>query len=309
MNPSTKLATRMGAEESARSLLPRLWIAACLMLFWAGCAPPVAVPGAGTPQRIVSLAPSLTEILFAIGAGERVVGRTEVCDYPPAATNLPVAGGFGRPSLEGLAALRPTHVWYVDLEDQGLPALFARLGWSGERIPCTRLDDIPAAVVALGVRTRCDAAAARLAAGLRGGIAARRAAAARDAEPPSVLVVVWWEPLMTVGRDSFIADIVALAGGRLVTAGIGRDYFTVSDEWALRQNPGVILCIDGASPGTALARLRGATGWRALDAVMRGRVHDTFDLDVLCRPGPRVLDAVDQVRAALYPEDQAGPGR
>ncbi len=309
MNPSTKLATRMGAEGSARSLLPCTWIAACLPLLWAGCAPPVAAPGADAPQRIVSLAPSLTEILFAIGAGGRVVGRTDVCNHPAAAANLPVVGGFGRPSLEGLAALRPTHVWYVDLEDQGLPALFARLGWSGGRIPCNRLDDIPAAVAALGARTGCDAAAARLAEELRGGIAARRADAARGEAQPSVLVVVWWEPLMTVGRDSFIADIVALAGGRLVTAGIARDYFTVSDEWALRQNPEVILCIDGAPPGAALARLRATTGWRALDAVARGLVYDTFDLDVLCRPGPRVLAAADQVRAVLYPEDQAGPGR
>jgi iron complex transport system substrate-binding protein len=279
------------------------------MLFWAGCAPPVAPPDADAPQRIVSLAPSLTEILFAIGAGGRVVGRTDVCNHPPAVTNLPVVGGFGRPSLEGLAALRPTHVWYVDLEDQGLPALFARLGWSDERIPCNRLDDIPAAVTTLGARTGCDAAAARLAKTLRDGIAARRAAAARDAAPPSVLVVVWWEPLMTVGRESFIADIVALAGGRLVTAEIARDYFTVSDEWALRQNPEVILCIDGASPGAALARLRAATGWRALDAVARGRVYDAFDLDVLCRPGPRVLAAVDQVRAVLHPERQTDSGK
>jgi iron complex transport system substrate-binding protein len=272
------------------------------LLGLAACRPPapVAQSGSGDPApRIVSLAPSLTEILFAIGAGGSVVGRTDVCNYPPEAAVVPVVGGFGKPSVEALAAQKPTHVFSVDLEDQSLPLLFTRLGWRSERIPCSRLDDIPDAVLAVGRLAGRTNEAVRLADEIRAGIAARQGETARPAPPPSVLVVVWWEPLMTVGRPSFIADLVTLAGGRIITSDINRDYFTVSEEWVLRQNPDVILSLSMGAPGATLGRLRETAGWRALQAVKDGRVHDAFDPDIVCRPGPRILTAADQIRAVL----------
>jgi iron complex transport system substrate-binding protein len=278
------------------------------LLGLAACRPPtpVAASGSGDPApRIVSLAPSLTEILFAIGAGGCVVGRTDVCNYPTEATAVPVVGGFGKPSIEALAAQKPTHIFSVDLEDQSLPLLFTRLGWRSERIPCSRLDDIPNAVLAVGRLSGRTNAAVRLADEIRTGVASRLPAAGRTATPPSVLVIVWWEPLMTVGRPSFIADLVALAGGRIITSDIDRDYFTVSEEWVLRQNPDVILSLGAATPGGTLGRLRGTTGWRALQSVKDGRVYDAFDPDIVCRPGPRILTAADQIRAVL--SDQPPP--
>ena len=105
--------------------------------------------------------------------------------------------------------------------------------------------------------------------------------------------------MLAVGDDTFIGDVITLAGGRMATAGIGRGYFSVSDEWVLRQNPDAIICVTEAPPGAALVRLRQTLGWRSLDAVIKGRVYDDIDRDTLCRPGPRVLEAADQVRAAL----------
>ena len=272
------------------------------LLGLAACRPPtpVAASGSGDPApRIVSLAPSLTEILFAIGAGGCVVGRTDVCNYPPEAAAVPVVGGFGKPSIEALAAQKPNYIFSVDLEDQSLPLLFTRLGWRSERIPCSRLDDIPDAVLAVGRLSGHTNAAVRLADEIRAGVASRRTAAGRTGTPPSVLVIVWWEPLMTVGRPSFIADLVTLAGGRIITSDIDRDYFTVSEEWVLRQNPDVILSLGAAAPGATLGRLRGTTGWRGLQSVKDGRVYDAFDPDIVCRPGPRILTAADQIRAVL----------
>jgi iron complex transport system substrate-binding protein len=269
------------------------------LLALTACTPPIAAPEAGRPPRIISLAPSLTEILFAIGAGDCVVGRTDVCNYPPEAANVPVVGGFGKPAIDTLAAQKPTHIFNVDLEDESQPALFKRLGWASERIPCHRLDDIPEAVLILGHHTGRTNEAARLASEIRAGIAARREAVAHTEALPSVLVVIWWEPLMTVGKPSFIADLVTLAGGRLITEGIDRDYFTVSEEWALRQNPDVILCLTMTPAGETARRLQATTGWRAVKAVREGRLYEGFDSDIVCRPGPRVLAAADQFRAAL----------
>lgn len=303
MNPS--LTGRDGLNRTTACLRAiHLALASLLVLVLAGCGRPTAmVPRSGEAQRIVSLAPSLTEILFAIGAGDSMVGRTDVCNYPSAAETVPVVGRFGRPLLEAMAVQKPSHVWYVDLEDQSQPALFQRLGWSAEQIPCNRLDDIPTAILTLGHHTGRTNEATRLAADLSNGVAARRSAAAASNETkkaPSVLVVVWWDPLMTVGEPSFIADLVTLAGGRLITEEMNRDYFTISEEWVLRQNPDVIVCLDAARPGAAADRLRAATGWRALAAVTSGRIYDDFNLDTLCRPGPRVLEGADQFHAVFY---------
>jgi len=273
------------------------------LLGFAACRPrtPVAESGSdGRTPRIVSLAPSLTEILFAIGADGCVVGRTDVCNYPPEAAAVPVVGGFGKPSIEALAAQKPTHILSVDIEDPSLSQLFTRIGWSSERIPCARLDDIPDAVLAVGRISGRTNEAVHLADEIRAGVAARRRdAEGRSATPPSVLVLVWWEPLMTVGRPSFIADLVTLAGGRVITSEIDRDYFAVSEEWVLRQNPDVILSFGADPSGKTLGRLRGMTGWRTLQAIKDGHVYDAFDPDIVCRPGPRILAAADQIRAVL----------
>jgi iron complex transport system substrate-binding protein len=286
--------------QSTVNTMPKLTLLlAIIAAILCGCSPHPSIDPTPDERRIVSLAPSLTEILFAIGASNQLVGRTDVCDTPPAATNIAIVGGFGRPSIDTLALTRPTHIWWVDIEDRELPAMFTRLGWQGERFACKRLADIPTAIEKLGQHTDCTPAATQLAATLRAGIAAREAATLADTPRPTVLVVVWWTPLMTCGRESFIGDIITLAGGRLITEEVERDYFTVSDEWALRQNPDTIICLDYTPPGESLKRLRNTTGWCSLNAVKEGRVYNHLDANVLYRPGPRVLEAVDSVRALL----------
>jgi len=245
------------------------------------------------------LAPSLTEMLFAIGAGSNVVGRTEYCNYPAAVSNCAVVGQFGRPTLEGIAAMQPTHVWYVAIENRAMGENFAKLGWQGGQIACARIGDIPVALEALGAATGHRAEAHALAATLQEGFEVRRAAAQQRTHRPTVLVVLAWEPLLTVGGHSFIADIVELAGGELITANFPREYFTVSEEWVLKQNPQVIVCLDGMVATAAIKKLRQRLGWKLLPAVTEDRVYDQFDLDIMCRPGPRILQAIDDLRQVL----------
>jgi iron complex transport system substrate-binding protein len=272
-----------------------------------------AAPAAGAAApRVASLAPSLTEIICALGAGDRLVGRTDVCNFPPDATaRIPIIGSFGKPFLESLLAQRPTDVIEVDLEDESVTDLFTRLGIAHHRIPCQRLADIPPAIRLVGRIVGRNAEAEALAEALAAGLAAHRTAVARTpaADRPLVFVTVWWDPLMTVGRSAFISEVVDLAGGRNLGDELPRDYNTISPEWVLERNPDVILCLTPGTPGTAQARLAGRAGWRELRAVQNGRVLDGFDLDVLSRPGPRVLAAIDQLSRALTnaANRQAGP--
>jgi iron complex transport system substrate-binding protein len=277
-----------------------------LLLAAAGCrprpAPPAAAPGDGI--RLASLAPSLTEIICTLGAADCLVGRTSVCNYPPGdVAGVAVVGDFGVPSLEMLASVRPTLVLEVDLADPTLAARIEDLGLARRRIPCRTLDDIPSAIRDVGRLTGRDARAADLAAGIENGIAAlRRSAAPASADAPTVFVEIWADPLTTVGRTSFVSELVTLAGGRNIAADVERDYFQVSPEWVIARDPDVILCLYMSEDARPRARVLARAGWETVAAVRHGRIHDRFDVDILLRPGPRVLDGIAQLRARLSAE-------
>jgi len=219
-----------------------------LIFLPAGCAPRQPGP-APEGLRIVSLAPNLTEIVCALGAGSALVGRTSVCDYPPEIVRaVPVIGGFGAPSLDRLLKTRPTLVLDVALEDEAVAKLMAQMGVHRVRVPCTRLDDIPAAVLTIGRLAQRESAALALAERIRREVAERRAALekrrASGLTPPSVFVEIWGDPLMTVGGNSFVSELVALAGGKNLGDEVtGKDYFPVSSEWVIARNPDIILCL------------------------------------------------------------------
>lgn len=311
----------------------------------AGCSRPHPVgqaPEPGAP-RVVSLAPSLTEIICAIGAETQLVGRTSACDYPPdKLKHVPVVGGFGAPSLDLLLKLQPTLVLEVDLADAALAAAMEQAGLNRQRIACATVEDIPRAILSVGRLTKTEPAARALAepltrqiATLRQAIAARKAAGQPS---PSVFVEIWGEPLTTCGKESFLSDLIALAGGRnLGDDASDKPYFSVSDEWVITRNPDVIICLDmnqtrkterhksesqrsevsnrqaeiiGLSSNQqstignqqffpAWQRVAGRTGWAEIAAVKNRRVYGGLDDSVILRPGPRVLEAVGALRQCI----------
>lgn len=290
--------------------LIRVFVMMTFLLAAGACrrtAKPVALPAGPTGPRVVSLAPNLTEIICAVGAAGHLCGRTDVCNFPPEVIRrVPIIGNFGKPFMEALLAQHPTDVIEVDLEDKSIAALFVRLGIAHHRIPCQRLADIPTAIRQVGRITEHQAQADALADTISSGLTVRQAVltATSVTNRPLVFVAVWWDPLMTVGRNAFVSEVISLAGGRNLGDELARDYCTVSSEWVLEHNPDVIICLSPGASGTALARLVDRVGWRDLRAVQSGRVLDGFDLDILSRPGPRVLEGIDQLRRMLAASGQ-----
>ena len=273
-------------------------LALCLQ-FAASCRKPEPATGTGQ-QRVVSLAPSVTEIVCAVGGAGLLVGRTSACDYPPAdVARIPVIGGFGAPSLERLIAARPTLVLDVDLADETLAAQLQAAGLRRERIRCRGLDDIPGALLQAGALLHREEAARGLADSLRARIAALRREDTGVTNRPSVYVEIWSDPLTTVGRGTFISDLVHLAGGLNIGDAVEREYFTVSPEWVLARDPDVILCLYMAPDAGVRDQVLKRSGWQNLGAVRRGAVYDGFDNNVVLRPGPRVLEGIKAIRAAL----------
>ena len=261
-------------------------LVAYLVAAAAGSAPPAR-------ERIVSVAPNLTELLFAVGAADQVVGVSEYSDYPEAARSLPRIGDAFRLDYERIVALAPTVavVW-----DSGTPAgVRERLEALGIRvigIPTRKLDDIATGLLTLGAlaRTR-DAMASGAAAEFRRQVGELRMRY-RDRPKIRVFVQIDGAPLYTVGGAHLITEIVELCGGTNVFAEATALALPVDLESVLARAPEVILSLDDADPVTFWAR------FDTLEAVRRGNVYRA-PADALSRPSPRIAGGAADVCARL----------
>jgi iron complex transport system substrate-binding protein len=276
---------------------------ACASLLLFSCSPSPDENSSLQPSapglRIISPAPHRTETLFAIHAESLLAGRTDSCDFPADAASIPSTGLFGEPNIERILALRPTHVVYTDLLNKNIPDLLRQHNIIAQKIPCDNLDDIAPAIRGLGEITGLGGNAGALATNLETRLAELRDEAGRREKRPAVFMFMWHEPLMTVGRGSFISDLLVLAGGRNVADDIPDAYFNVSPEWAVARDPEIILSLLDASAGALHKNLSQHPGWSATRAVRENRVVENLPLDIICRPGPRVFEAVEAIRKAL----------
>ncbi len=255
-------------------------------------------PAAG--PRIVSLAPNLTEMIWAVGAGSNLVGRSSACDFPPETRAVPVVGGYGEPSLEMLVAVQPTCIVYVDMADKALANRLRERGLDARWIPCSRLDEIPKAIATIGELAGQRDNGDRLARALRAEIEAARAAPSNPGRP-TVFVALWDDPFYTVGRGSFVSELIALAGGTNIGDTVDKPYFQASPEWLIQRNPEAVFCLYHGAPERAAERLYKAPALATLDAVRRRRIYTEFDVNLTLRPGPRVMQSVSRLRDCFSP--------
>ena len=255
---------------------------------------------AAPPARIVSLVPSVTEILFALGAEDRLVGVTDFCDYPPAARRKPSVGGMVNPNLEVVVSLRPDLV--VATTEGNREETFAqlrRLGIPTYLVAAHHVGDVTALVTRLGALAGREAAAATLGAGLERRIDAVRRAVG-PLRRPRVLYVLWPEPLIVPGREALVTELIGLAGGESITAADADSYPRYSVEAAVAKAPEVILLANHGAQTGPIDRER----WQRLTelpAVRAGRLHQV-DGNLLHRYGPRIVDGLEQLARAIHPE-------
>lgn len=248
------------------------------------------------PRRVISLAPNLTEIVFAVGAGDKLVGDTTFCDYPPQARSVAKVGDTLHPDIERILALRPDLV-LVSTASQ-LESFTSQLEEQGASVYLTDPHDLESvfhSIVAVGQILNCDAGASRLVSELR----ARASEVEKRVESAPRIAVFYQlspEPLYTAGHDSYLTDLIRRAGGRSVTADVPGEWPRFSDEAALAANPDAIIIAGDAGSSTELA-----PALRHSPAALRNRVY-TVSGDLLSRPGPRLVDGLEQMARILHPE-------
>jgi iron complex transport system substrate-binding protein len=255
---------------------------------------------AASPQRIVSLVPSVTEILYALGAEQLLVGVTDFCDFPPEARRRPKVGGMVAPSLEAIIALRPDLVIATNegTREDTFTQL-SRVGVPVYLVAAHHVADVTSLMRRLGELTGREAAAGPLVAGLEQRIEAVKKAVLPLARP-RVLYVLWPEPLIVPGRGAIVTELIQLAGGQSLTADDPDAWPRYSLEAAVAKSPEVILLANhGAGTGAvAVDKWKRLT---SLPAVKSGRLL-SVNGDLLHRYGPRFVDGLEQLARAIHPE-------
>lgn len=248
-------------------------------------------------QRIVSLLPSFTELLFAIGAGDRVVGRTTWCDYPPAALNIPSVGDGMPPNIEAVAARKPDLVvLYNSGPNVTAAQQLERIGIRTVLLDMNRLEDLGHATRRLGKLTGLEQRAEPLA-------AAMDSLRNKPLPPPTATIafVVWDNPPIIIGRGSYLDQVAALAGARNVFADVAAPSAQVSLETIAARNPEWIAVLSDSAVVPSFAKRR---EWRAVGAVRQGHFL-MLPGSLFGRPGPRSGQAVHELRDRLE-RDEVG---
>jgi len=250
-------------------------------------------------DRIVSLAPNLTEIIFALKEGNHLAGDTDFCDYPAEASQKPHVGGPMNPNLEEIVKLRPDVILATSINRRETVAALDRLGLPVYVTDPQSVDQMIASVERIGSVLGAEKSATLLAGNLRMRLAEIDRRLARTS-PTRVLFVVWTNPLISIGRGTFIADALRRAGARSIIE-TDTEWPHVSLEEIVRLQPEVIVFAAARSEDTQreLAALRTAPGWRDVEALHRGSVVSVSD--AINRPAPRMVDAVEQLARSLHP--------
>ena len=252
------------------------------------------------PSRIVTLAPSLTEVLFAIGAGDRIAGVTTADNYPPEVDALERVQALPL-DFERIARLRADLVLATDqinpvkdadlLADLGIPTYYTRFA---------NVDDVPRVMRDLGTLLGLAAQAEQAARAMEDRLAAVEARVGDVSHRPRVLVLIGPDMPYVFGGDSYVNEMVRLAGGESITAALPDQAALLSEEFVLANPPDVIV-LPQSTPLSAADLLKHHPTWSALPAIQNGRLY-TLPPDWLLRPGPRIARAVELLASQLHPE-------
>jgi iron complex transport system substrate-binding protein len=249
----------------------------------------------GTPQRIISLAPSNTEILFALGLGDKVVGVTDWCDYPPEALEKEKVGSYDTPDTEKIVALNPDLILVAYGTTMDVINNLVGLGLTVFGIKTTDLDDLLNDIRTIGEITDKELEAYALTSEMAVRIQAVTNQTEELEERPRVFYIVWHDPLWTAGSGTFIHELIEKAGGVNICQNI-TGYTTISIEEIVARNPEVIITSEWSYDWAINATELASTNASQTDRIYQG------DDDLVQRPSPRLVEGLEWFAHFIHPE-------
>ena len=252
----------------------------------------------GTPQRIVSLAPSNTEILFALGLGDKVVGVTDLCNYPPEALNKTKVGGYYGSDIEKIIALQPDLILATDFHRFDLIPALEEQGFAVFAVAPQTLGDVQLSIQKIGQITDKETEAFELVNEITSNIKEIEEQTEELEEKPRVFYITWHDPIWTIGRDTWIDDLINIAGGVNIFSPYFESGAMVEIEWVVFLNPEIV--ITSSWPGVYEWAMN-STELEVTAGRQSGSVY-TCDDNIVQRPGPRLVEGLEWFAHFIHPE-------
>ncbi|MFZ2961370.1 MAG: helical backbone metal receptor [Candidatus Ozemobacteraceae bacterium] len=259
---------------------------------------------ATSPRRIISLMPSLTELIFALHLGDRVVGVSDYCTFPVEVASCTRVGAMEL-NLERIVILRPELILDLEGMHQRYDDSFRRFGIPVKNYQVRRLAEIPSAAICLAKDLGEPAKGEEFAAKWNEELASLVTDISSKKSPRRVYIEVWDSPIQAAGPETFIDDILSAAGGKNILAASKLPFPVVDSEKIVLGSPEIILLAYRTKDPGAVAR---RSGWGNLPAVRAGAIR-TIDPDVFVRPGPRCLAAIRELKSILASFSEAADGK
>ena len=252
-----------------------------------------------TPSKIVSLAPSNTEILYALGLEDKLVGVTEYCNYPEDALSKEKVGGYGDVDIEKIVVINPDLILAEDLHKHEVIPALERLGFTVIALVPHNFQEVMDSIRLIGRVTGVEEKALQIVDDMSKKIKAitDETDKINQEEKPKVLYVIWHEPIMSVGSDTRIHELIEKAGGINIAAVAGEGYPTLTLEEIINTNPQVIMVNDDISLQFILNESRLAV----VDAFINGQIYG-INADLTNRPTPRIVEALELMAKMIHPE-------
>src|SRR3989338_2062796 len=256
---------------------------------------------AAASQRFISLAPAITEILFALGLKDEVVGVTTFCNYPPETKSIEKVGTFSEPSIEKIVSLRPDLIFATGLEQDNVVNQLKQLNLKVYVSDPKNIEELLESIRQIGRLTNKQEQALVLIEGIQHSILQiqNKVKQIPEEKKPKVFIEIWHDPLMTAGHGSFVDELITLAGGVNIAYDTPRAYGYFSAENVIERNPDCIIfgyMDDPGSQNQASRRL----GWNQINAVKNNRLHNDINPDLIFRPGPRLVNGLEEIYQRLH---------
>ena len=254
-------------------------------------------------QRIISLSPATTEILFALGLGDKIIGNTTFCNYPEEAKAVKKVGTFSEPNIEKILSLRPDIIFATGLEQAQAVERLRKTGLKVFVSDPKNVVEFFQSILQIGKLTNKEKEAETLAAGIEKRIDIIKAKAEKipESRKLKVFIEIWHDPIMTAGPGSIVDELLTLAGGINIAYDTPRAYSRFSPEVIIQRNPDVII-LGYMTEYNTKDLVSSRLGWQKVKAVINKRVITDISPDIILRPGPRIADGLEAIYRHLYEE-------